>query len=178
MTNDIIQVNILEDQENTSDHFELSVELDLKCPLTITTKTIKDKNSTIAWDKIEVQFEYQYKLDQKLKNINITELKNCNKSKAKIIISKFINEFNSVILSTVKEMVEEKKSINRHVKRKSWWDDEMQELKNRLYELYAIYNQTKDEYIKQVLIKEARKKFRQKQKDKIRNDIENTAKKP
>jgi hypothetical protein len=43
----------------------------------------------------------------------------------------------------------------------------MHELKNRLNEIYATYNQTKDKYIKQVLIKEA-KKFRQKQKDKIR----------
>jgi endonuclease/exonuclease/phosphatase family metal-dependent hydrolase len=179
MASDIIQTNILSDSThmfNTSDHYALSIEIKNRIALKTKTRTTRDKKWKINWLNRELQDEYKNKLNKNLLNLNVRQLEQCDKTNAKTIMTKFVNELNSIIRCTTAEIMSKNEIKNRFVKSKTWWDSELQEIKKRIDHLHKEHARWKTEFLKN-LIKHEKRRFKQKQREKIRNDVKYRARK-
>jgi hypothetical protein len=111
-------------------------------------KAMKNKaKARIDWNNEHHKTLYRIRLVENFRNIDITGLTNVGykASRAKSIISKSINEMHHTIRKSVNETSEcltKSSKLSRHVKKRAWWDPELEHAKGQVNIIYAAYKTT------------------------------------
>lgn len=171
----ILQVNLLSydnEKSNTSDHIAIEIEFDS----THTHKklsTNKRKANKLDWNILEIRKAYETNLNKLLLTLNPSNLISSNESNVVASLDEFINEFNSKMRASAELTKQSNQKKNKHIKRKKWWDSEMQYIHEQMRLAYIDYKSSNFSDEKRKNYSLLRNHFRFKQREKIRKNKKN-----
>lgn len=149
----IKQININDDEYNNGDHHALIMEINLKDFKNNTDrapcKINKEKNIKLNWNDIKFKNYYHNKILDKLRGVInsgiLNEIKNIKcKSEMKTKLSNLINNIHSIMINTANEANKYTKEYNKnvHVKKRRWWNEEINILHKELMYAKKKYKET------------------------------------
>ena len=163
----IDQVNIMQDSINTSDHLALSLNLHLSNLNNFKTAK-KNKKLRTDWTNLENRKIYENKLSELLVKLDLEKIMNADENEIVESMDILINNVNSCMRVAEKSIVQISKP-KKHIKKKSWWDEEMQYIKEQINLAYLNY---KNSYFKsnelKLVLQTLKKHFRFKQREKVK----------
>jgi hypothetical protein len=168
----VIEVNIIDEAINVSDH--RSIEFEFSCDLTIHQLTkVRKRKLKPDWDNNQFRVQYESNLNELLANVNTKSLICATKQNVVMMLDEFTNNMNSSIRQAVErtqvDFSHPKRNTTRHCKRKKWWDEEMEYIKQQVNAAYLRYKFSN--FDSTALLsdwKVLRKHFRYKQREKVK----------
>ncbi len=147
----IYHCNILTDESNTSDHHAIQISLKFSCDVNI-AKQPKPKKK-IDWSNVLQSAKFREVAISKLNNMDIDQMKK-DTEKTNKTIETAIKDINQIFSEATNEVLTEQmtqnKKGNKKLKRKSWWDDEIDKIYKEKVYWYLMYKEANfdDEYLR------------------------------
>lgn len=168
----LAQVNIEEDEINTSDHKAVSFECKKKKEDTegINVNNNKSKNGKkIDWSSKFVCDEYERYVNEEIVKMNIGRIIDADESNITSRLDEFIEGMNAALKKAVEKTGKYVSTKKRYIKKKRWWDEEMTYIKQQINAAYVRRKEANfecGEYNNDY--KTLRRHFRSKQREKIK----------
>lgn len=165
----IQQTNIEIDPINTSDHHALRVEFVNNVNNVYTKKRNQDKCRKLDWNSRYIREEYERNVNTELSKIDTNKIINASQTDIVEKLEDICQEMYSALKTAEANTQTNVNKKRRHMKRKSWWDDEMTYLRQQISQAYIRYRDTgflSEQYKND--LKKIRTHFRYKQRQKIK----------